>query len=70
VGESVDPCLELLGDLHLLRHLVGGGLGVFEALNELHVLEDVALGAGELLQELGLQLRQPHLELILLLDQL
>mmetsp|Transcript_66859 Transcript_66859/g.164845 ORF Transcript_66859/g.164845 Transcript_66859/m.164845 type:complete len:203 (-) Transcript_66859:3743-4351(-) len=64
-----DDHFGLLSDLLLLRDLVGRDLGALQPLDELDVLEDVALGGREAVQQLVLEGLELHLEAVLLLHQ-
>mmetsp|Transcript_34849 Transcript_34849/g.109443 ORF Transcript_34849/g.109443 Transcript_34849/m.109443 type:complete len:531 (-) Transcript_34849:195-1787(-) len=58
LARHVDVALRLLGDLQLRRHLLGGGLGHLQRLDELHVIEQRARGLAEQPQDLVLELHE------------
>mmetsp|Transcript_46683 Transcript_46683/g.110678 ORF Transcript_46683/g.110678 Transcript_46683/m.110678 type:complete len:770 (+) Transcript_46683:1114-3423(+) len=64
-----DGQLRLLGDLLLLLNLVRRHLGALQPLDELDVLEDVALRGAESVQQLVLQRLELELEPVLLLHE-
>mmetsp|Transcript_30652 Transcript_30652/g.69674 ORF Transcript_30652/g.69674 Transcript_30652/m.69674 type:complete len:931 (-) Transcript_30652:423-3215(-) len=70
LGRLVDFDLRVLRNDHLLLHLVRCDLCLLQAQYQLCVVQDVALRIGQLLKQQCLQVRQRHLELVLLLDEL
>jgi hypothetical protein len=59
----------LLAERHLLANLGRGALRLLEVLDQLDVLQDVALGVGQPHEQVVLEVRQLHLVVVLGLDQ-
>ena len=66
----IDHLARLLALCNLLLDLSRGALGLLEVLDQLDVLQDVALGVGQAVQQVVLELRQLHLVVVLIADQL